>query len=336
MSVLFLTGWEHGGADIVPVVGSPVASTDVARTGSYSYKCTKDDGALLSLLGDYADDGIHVGVAIYLTAAGVGGLATPIISCVGSSLIQCGVGISPSSTTLCLFRDSPSGPVILATGSTLQLNTWYYLNLFATVGNDDEISGVMYLYVNGILDAQYSGDTQREVSPSLGRIGINYCGVNGALSGAAAYYDDLVIGTSAVGQCRIELLKPEGAGNSTQLSKIGATNWGDVADVPADDDDSYVYESTADLKDTYDLTDSTLAGTVKAVQWFVRARAEGEGATGYIKRVFRLGGTDYAGSALGVDGVYRYVREVVEANPADSQAWETSDLDAMEAGVQIV
>ena len=132
-------------------------------------------------------------------------------------------------------------------------------------------------------------------------------------------------------------IRPTGVGNTTQLTPVGETNnWECVDDVTPDDDTTRV-SPTAVLKyDTYQMANHTSeTGGISNVRVHIRCMQYASDSGDYARAMVRSGGTDYYGSSetltLGYDDYYHDWA----LNPADSEAWEWSDIDALEAGIEL-
>lgn len=325
----FLTGWEFGSLGVMSPVGAAAASTTVKRTGTYSLKCaSQNDGAAISAGG--VTDTLYVGVAVYV--AGLGGYG-------------CLVTFESDHPDLALWLDADGqlivhrnlfigSDIIVSSGVFLLPYTWYYLEIAAKVNNT---TGSIVVKANGSQIISFSGDTcysqERIDVVSLGKPLGDYAAMNRGVENV--YYDDFVIATGDwTGRGGVEALVPNGAGNSTDLTPSAGDNYAAVDEIPTDDDTTYVSGDTADDHDSYALSDLTLEGTVKAVQWNCRAKLAEEGS-GSIKRVLRSGATDYAGDAIGLDVTYAWKSECFASDPATDAAWARAAVDALEAGVMI-
>jgi len=165
-----------------------------------------------------------------------------------------------------------------------------------------------------------------------------------SFSSATMTFDDLYICNNSgsvnndfLGDCRIETLYPNGAGNYTDFGLNGAaTNWQAVSEARADDVTSYVASDVPGDIDTYTFTNpaGTLA-TVYGIQPVLRGRKDNAGARTFAN-VLRIGGTDYTGVAFSLSTDYLFYCEVIENNPDTVAPWTSSDIIALESGVTVV
>jgi len=326
---LFMTGWEMGSAAICDtVISDAPVTTAQKRTGAYSLNLTdKTDGIQIDLGSNYTT--IYAGVAYCPDDDGY--QSNGIMSVQNSEgEHKLFVGLTRDTYQLCVDCEGTS----LAIGSTLTVGTWYYIEVKFVL---DNVNGAVEVLLDGVSDISYSGDTHGSATPMDMRyvaLGDPGAGAYPAY-GAQGYYDDFMIATDGhVGRCGIELLTPTGAGTTTQLTPSAGDNYACVDEVPPNDGTDYVSSATVDKFDTYALGDLTQAGTVKAVQAFMRG-ALSEAGEGYIAPVLRSGGTDYTGDDMGLDVSYAYKRKLYNVDPKTGVAWVGANVNSAEFGPKV-
>lgn len=134
------------------------------------------------------------------------------------------------------------------------------------------------------------------------------------------------------GDRRIDTLRPNGDGGTTQFTKSGgAANYEMVDDTPdADDDATYNESGTVGFKDRLDL--GALAATpltIDAVQATTVSRKTGAGAVSQKVGVYS-GSTEGLSAAVGMSTDYEFHNHILELNPDDSLAWEAADIAALQ------
>lgn len=139
-----------------------------------------------------------------------------------------------------------------------------------------------------------------------------------------------------VGDRAVSLLLPTGAGNYAQFAKTGAaTNWQAVSEVPPDDDTSYVSSNTAGQRDSYAMADLPAgAASVAAVVTKLTARKTDAGSR-TLNPAFRIGATDYDGTAQSLGTNYQGYSQVYITNPATGLAWTAADVNGLEFGEKL-
>lgn len=135
---------------------------------------------------------------------------------------------------------------------------------------------------------------------------------------------------------RIDSIRPDGAGASTQFTPSVAPNWDAVNEAQWNSTD-YVESSTAAHQDLYTFSDLShspvsIFGVLRAAV----AQKDDAGARS-LKLLTRRSATTYAGSAQALtQGSYGRVYDVQEADPSTSAAWTKTNLNAAEFGIENV
>ena len=132
----------------------------------------------------------------------------------------------------------------------------------------------------------------------------------------------------------IETLRPSAPGDETALYPEGAaTNWQCVDEAEADDDATYVCgEQELDLRDLYELPASSGSGTINKITVYIRCKV---GLTEEFCAVVKSDSTVTVSEALGPPTEWETLSKEWATNPADSEAWEWADIDALQIGVRI-
>ena len=216
---------------------------------------------------------------------------------------------------------------------------FYYMELQVTI--DDSPNGQAEARVNGVTWVSVvNGDTKNTANASA-----NVLQLHGAGGGTArtANYDDLYLCDDAgsynkdfLGDVRVEVIMPEGAGATTDWTPLVGANWEDVDEIPPDDDTTYVATATATDVDTYEFGDVTpTTGTVLAVTTYMFARKDDAGAR-VINSVVRPVATDYAsGASHSVGDSYAYYSDLYEENEEVAGVWTIATVNASEFGIKL-
>lgn len=141
-----------------------------------------------------------------------------------------------------------------------------------------------------------------------------------------------------LGSVRVDSIRPNGAGNYSQMTPSAGSNYQCVDD-PHYDDSDYVEADTDGEKDTYafpdvptDLDDSNIKGVLVGGQ----SKRTEENPNVKIRHMVRKGSTDYYGSAgddLGDTDDFNY--HIFERDPSDSSAWTQAKINASEFGMEL-
>ena len=132
-------------------------------------------------------------------------------------------------------------------------------------------------------------------------------------------------------------LRPNGAGASTQLSKVGDTaNYLCVDETSRDSATTYVKivgseDAAVTGIDLYALPDhSSESGTINSVTAVMVAKYVMRISTGAPR--IQVNGTNYGNAAGGLTTSYATYSQTWATNPNSGVAWTWSDIDALQAG----
>lgn len=232
------------------------------------------------------------------------------------------------------------GATELETGTTsMAFGTWYYIELKVVI---DPSAGSYEVRIN----------EEAEMSDT---------GVNTAESGSAnadvfhlrnsftGFLDDWYICDTSgsinndfLGDCQIEGIHPNGAGDKTQWSAQPVSNNYQRVDDPQDaySTTDYVYDDTAAQGDLYEFEDpGAITGAIKGIAIINFAALDSAGSR-TVRNIFKTdgGGTEYDLSGnfvvAGLDAAGFLL--IQEENPDTTAAWTESDLQNGQFGLEIV
>jgi len=135
-----------------------------------------------------------------------------------------------------------------------------------------------------------------------------------------------------------EILRPNAAGDETSIPKQypdSTFHWDKVDEETTDEFGTYLLTWTeAWLRDLYNLpAHSEGSGTINSIKIYFRARYTDTG--GYAKPSLKSDSTVTDGTEVElIDGWVTYSQQW-NTNPADSEAWEWADIDALQIGVSL-
>ncbi|MHA1444242.1 MAG: hypothetical protein ACTSR4_05775, partial [Candidatus Hodarchaeales archaeon] len=135
------------------------------------------------------------------------------------------------------------------------------------------------------------------------------------------------------------IIRPDGVGTDGLDTVSGAaTHWEAVNEDPSEGDDNYVANTTKNTTqyDLYSLADHTTEiGGIDSITVYINARqAAKTGST--AATVIKIGGTEYRGTANALGETYAPASTVYTENPFTSAVWTWSDIDSLQAGVELV
>jgi hypothetical protein len=236
--------------------------------------------------------------------------------------------------SLAIVRGGTNTVVAASAAGVLALNTWHYLELSMTVS---DTVGVATARVDGVQVCTFTGDTKNAgTNATLDRIDFNGCP-------STTYIDDIYLldGTGPapwndfLGDVRVQLIKPNGAGSQTDLTPVGvANNWDNVNELPFSSAD-YNASATVGARDLYAMEDiSTLTTTVYGVQ-VTAAAHKNDSLARAAKTLVKSGGTVVASTARGLALTPSIATSIFQANPNTSAQWTPAEVNAMETGIEV-
>ena len=138
------------------------------------------------------------------------------------------------------------------------------------------------------------------------------------------------------------VLRPNGAGSSAQWTPVGCTqNWQCVNEAASDGDTTRVETSTVGNVDAYAFQDLTqTSGTVVSVTVTAVARFYAGASCRWFPDLcgglLSLQVNGYSGTTQPLSAVYQAISNTWTTNPATGQAWTISQVNALQAGFQLV
>jgi hypothetical protein len=330
MTRLFHTGFEGGYSPFPNQSGTP--TLDAATKAHGSYAVSLDSSEWVSLVLTATKQEIYG--RVYIRHSSATTASRDFFELYDAGTLQFAFRYS-SGNMVTAYR----GSTLIATGTIpCPVDTW---SLFEFRIKIDDTVGVVTTKVNGVQDIAFSGDTQQTANAYFNEIRLNALSTSAGAT-YSTWFDDVAfndisgsVNQSWIGDGRIIGLTPTGAGTYTGLSVYpSGANWEAVDEKPPNDGTDYVYDTVADEKDTYALSNTGLgAGTVNALLVFARAQKSDAG-DGKIAIMVRSGSTDSQGADQSLSSLaWQNFWQVWELDPADSAAWTLADLDALEAGV---
>lgn len=215
---------------------------------------------------------------------------------------------------------------------TLAVNSWHYIEFMADIHDS---TGAYEVRVNGVTWLSGTGaDTRNGGTGVINTLRL-HCG--GDFGSYGLLFDDLYVDTTTFhGDVKVEVIRPNGAGASTNFTPSAGSNFQNVDDADPNDDTDYNASSTAGHKDTFTLDDlATTAGSVIGIQSVSRWRKDDAGSR-TARPVIRSGGTDYPGTTIGMTDSYLTDLQVRETDPATSSPFSIAGVNALQAGYELV
>lgn len=318
--------------------GPGIGTTTGGRTGRYG---VFGNGECSLTQNVTAHDTYIIGGAFFASSAGGAWAASKILEFLDGSTSQVYVKIDAGLTISLYLGD---GTLIETSVNTITRGgTWpYFIEFKAVIHNT---AGSYELRVNDVVWLSGTGvDTNNGAGNQVTKVKVAVLGAHTVTCG----WDDVYIcdnqgsfNTDFLGSSfKIEVCRPNGAGNSTQFALGGstpaATNYGSVSDTTPDDGVTFVSDSVIGDKDLYALSDlSTTAVTIAGVQTTLRAAKDIAG-TRTICKVLRSAGADYDGAAFSPSTSFADYIEMNETDPATSARFLPAAINSLQAGAKVV
>lgn len=281
--------------------------------------------------------------AAYKSSAVATSVPIAIFNIMDGGTVQVSIALN-SGGKIQAFRGDVNGGTSLGTSaSSLSTGVFYYIEAKVLVHAS---AGTVEVRVNGSNTgwlALTGLNTRASATAQWNGFGFGKTTTSSSSANGATHdYDDLYVADSTgsvnndfLGPVRIKAVLPDGAGNSTQFTPSTGSNYQNVDDAAQDGDSTYNSETTAGEIDLYTFGAIGLTGTVKGVQTNLCVRSDGAGAE-TIAPMFRISGTNYAGTTVGLTTSYTYASQLYETSPATSSAWTVSEIDGAESGIKLV
>lgn len=239
-------------------------------------------------------------------------------------------------------QNTSSGALLGTSSNTMSVDAWHLIDWRHQMTN--ATTGITEVWLDGTRVINFSGDNTNTTTINVASLALGLT----SLATTAGYYqafDDVAINETTastpnnarIGDGRVVLLKPSGAGSTTNQTRGGTdsgANWSQVDELPVSLTD-YVYSATPGTLDTYVLTDLP-AGTwaVNCCELVAYAQNSDAGV-GSLGLTVKSGSTTNEGSAQSLGTSASYVRQLYETDPATSAAWQASAINGLEAGTTV-
>jgi len=335
MALLAFAGAEDGLLEVL-ISGDVTQNSGQARTGTYCFRVKGMSPTESILSNSFTLNFPERSEFFWQAATRVSSTATyggynpyHIGWCKGNTFLGC---LITAGTLASMFvcRGDNSGTLLGSINVGMPTNSWLLLEGHVVIHNT---TGLVKVWANGILVFNYSGDTQP--GSDTGVDNLLFSGT--PTTSGWQYWDDMIVGdvqgsyfNSQLGGLKIHRLAPTGIGNYSQWTPAGSTlNWACVDETPVSSDD-YVKGAASGNKDSYAMADCP--SNVYDVQAVV-ARYWAQGGGG-IKRLLRIGSTDYLGTTINVSTSLTYNDDIMYVSPATSNPFTVSEINSLESGME--
>lgn len=218
---------------------------------------------------------------------------------------------------------------------------WVEIDTFMTNG-----TGHIIIRVDGVIQVNYSGDTISGSSDPNLLDRLIFSGTNTITVSIddLVVYDDIA-GTTAsdlrssvnfpLGDKRMSLIKPDGAGSSTDFSASAGSNYQCVDETVSNSDTDYVQSTTVGHDDLYTFAALPVSPTsITGVAMTMVAKYTGTGGPD-VKGKVKSSAATATDAARTLGPTYSPHRAFFARDPNTSAAWTESGVNAAEFGVEL-
>jgi hypothetical protein len=347
MALLHIDGFEGYGKEDVDsfwesasFFGAGAYISQVGRRGGYCANApsrvnSSNVGLYWSNPNPFDDQVIVVGCAFKMNFSS----NTPMVIQIRSGSDSVAHIAVRSDSVIGVYYQPYGTAALLYESSAITWDTWYYLELKARKHTSE---GFVQCRINEELVCDESG---------LDTVGYNSGGtqISGVKFEASIYtqwcLDDIYIldttgskNNDFLGDIRVDMINPNGAGNYTQLTPSAGSNYQCVDETNMDDSD-YVEGANAGDKDSYtyanaptDIDDAAIFGIQLNTQVIRTAEADNIKMKGFL----RTGSTDYEETtAQSLSDIVTSKKVIWEDDPSDSNIWTQAKINACEFGMEV-
>ena len=187
-----------------------------------------------------------------------------------------------------------------------------------------------------------SGDTQGASTGDITRVQLRSMNVSSS-NRVDVWLDDIVIADNLggvnddfPGDLRISTLVPVADTAQQDWSpNSGSNNFSRVAEIPPDDDTSWVASATPGDRDLYAMAQLGMTPlAIKGMQQTVLARKDDAGDRA-LSLILKSGAEVAVGPATILGSSYSFIETMHEQDPATNEPWTPAAVDAVQAGIEV-
>lgn len=345
MTLLFFDGFEN--PDTMAKPEWDTANSWLSQTGRNTggNAASLNANLIKSLTLPSSAATMFMGIAVQVRSSAVFGVSG-VVSCISFRTAAAdNMSLTFDVNGRLQVRSGAANGTILATGTTaFPLNTWVQLQVKAILST-----------TNGTVEIRINGSTTPEIlltgvatANATGAVATIRLGNAITTAASAIWFDDMWVcdGVDAtatqgranndfLGDLKVAMLLPSGAGASTQWTPNTAVANYTTVDEATPNTSDYVSASAAGLRDLYDVADlptTSPIAQVLGVRAGLYAQKSDVGAAS-VRTLIRQGnGTVNQGSAIGLGTTFGPVYGPLMATKADGTVWSVADVNAVQVG----
>lgn len=273
--------------------------------------------------------------AIYLTTYGSGTQSYFRLQEAGNTHVA--LAFVTGTGQLRVTRGNLTTTLFTTEGAPVPINTWIFLQVKVVIS--DTVGEVEVRDANGNVILHITGADTRNAGTGF----VNEVSFGSSTGGSVGSIDDLHVWDATGSVCntwtndtRVDSLRPDGAGDSTQFTPSAGANWQCVDEQNASATD-YVDSATAGHRDLY--TASNLSHNPVSIFGVVRTAVASKDDAGVrsLSLATKSGSTVNVGASQALTlGSGVRLADVLDVDPNTSAAWTKAGLDAMQIGYEVV
>lgn len=343
MALLLAEGFDGWGISDLGVMypGSTagnwtVHATNGRRGGSCLYRTNTADDTRLRWNCPSSSDKIYSGMAFRVDSISYG--RDFKISYYGTGVGGTSVYWLFESTSMEIrfYNTYGAGDSLRGTKTGISLGTWYYVEMYALIDASGtlvgKVDGEEICNVSGIpTDGGGGGDYMTYMMIDFSDYNQSRLDDLYVCDGTGSYNNDFL------GDCRVDPVYINGAGNYTQMAPSAGSNYQCVDETDLDTSD-YVEGDADGEKDSYSFADVTTElddDRIKGLVVVSPALRTIDNDNAKLRTLVRTGGSDYYdGLGESLSQSWRVQRAPFDRDPSDSGAWTQAKINACEFGVE--
>lgn len=336
--LIWFDGFDHYGANRLPMLDGPylevgasaTLSTAQTRTGARSLLLSASQLLLRKGLGGDRSR-VGIGAAWYFTTMPTNNTDCRVYEWRDTANAQHVTLVLNSDGSLQFKRGTGGGTSIgPQSAQVISAAAWNHIEAAVTFS---DTAGTVECRVNGVVVISATSlDTVNTSNVACTQVGIFN---RNSASAGTAHVDDLFVWDSLgtinndfIGDKRVYLLTPNAATAVADFTANTGTTHGAIAEIPPDDDTTYITATSVGSESQFDLTDlPSEVVTVAAVMTLPRMRKTDAGnmfiTTGLVSGAYEAYGADRP-----ITTAYTYYGDIFERNPANGSAWSPSAVNA--------
>ena len=223
--------------------------------------------------------------------------------------------------------------VLAVAPNFISVGSWHFLELEVSINSS---TGFANLYVDGLLQASFTGNTGNSPCTSVGWGLFN---AQDYLHTTNHSYDDVYVKNVATreGERKVQALVPASDYSLQWLPSTGTTHYSLINTLPVPASPStYVYANVATYQDLYGVTSLSNSPSVVSCVQIRTCAAKDQAETKTIATVIDSAGTIVDGTTYALTASYLYYTDIYDNDPHTGGAWNKDTVNALKIGQKVI